>query len=267
MARAGLRLTGLADESVALDVTGTLPRVAPGTLVVVAVKTGSLPGVADALAENDLDRSAVLTIQNGLNPDTVLERLLGERRATPTPVLRAITSAACNLVEPGLVEYWGGGWTFPGGSAHDGPADLFASAGVPVDRSADFVRDVWRKLAVNCVANALCAVLGERNNTIVSAQLARVRREIVDEVRACAARAGVTLDDGLSARVDDALATSLNRNSMVQDIAYGRVTEIDELNGFVDRAAAEASAEAPANRTLARLVRFRASGAGRSGRS
>ena len=44
---------------------------------------------------------------------------------------------------------------------------------------------------------------------------------------------------------------------MVQDLGYGRQTEINGLNGLVADRSAAAGLDAPANRALAKLIRIR----------
>jgi 2-dehydropantoate 2-reductase len=106
------------------------------------------------------------------------------------------------------------------------------------------------------VANPLTAILGVRNDDIITPELAETRRAVVEEIRLVAREAGVELPEGLSDRVDEWLSRSHNRNSMLQDVACGRPTEIEELNGLIARRARAAGRRAPANETLLRLVRF-----------
>ena len=252
----GLRLSGTVDERATPVVARSLPPVEGRALVVVAVKALSLSAAAQAIADAGEAPHELLCIQNGLHPDAELVRQLRARGVQARAVMRAITNTACNLAEPGVVEYWGGGFVFPEDPGHDDVAELFAAAGLEVRRSADFESEVWTKLAVNCVVNPLCALLARRNNEITVRELASLRHAVCDEVARCARARGVDVRPDLAEWVDRALSSSLNRNSMLQDIAYGRRTEIDELNGWVDEASREARRGAPANRTLARLVRF-----------
>jgi 2-dehydropantoate 2-reductase len=252
----GLRLSGELDETVRVDAATEMPECGPRSLVVLAVKARSLPTAADSLASRAREGATVLCVLNGLDPDGTLRRELASRGREDLEVLRALTSAGCNLVRPGEVEYWGGGLVFPDEPAARGPADLFEEAGVQVAREPDFRADVWKKLAVNCVANPLSAILGIRNREVVAPELNEVRSAVVEEVRACARDAGVELALDLASKIDRALAASNNRNSMLQDVERGNRTEIAELNGRIAGMALSAGRDAPACRTLARLVEF-----------
>lgn len=256
----GLRLTGELDETVRVEAVTEFPECGPGALVVVAVKTRSLPSAADVLAERAREGATVLCVLNGIDPDERLRRELASRGRADLAVLRALTAAGCNFVRPGEVEYWGGGLTFPDDDASRGAAELFERSGVLVTRTPDFAAEVWKKLAVNCVANPLSAILGVRNRGVVAPELDGIRRAVVEEVSACALGAGVELpaDLGadLGADMDRMLAGSGNRNSMLQDVARGNPTEIGELNGRIAEMARAAGRDAPVCRTLARLVEF-----------
>jgi 2-dehydropantoate 2-reductase len=82
----------------------------------------------------------------------------------------------------------------------------------------------------------------------------------LDEARAVARAAGVRLpDDGPE---NSANAMNLLENygsatsSTEQDIARGRRTEMDSLNGYVARRGAELGVPTPVNRTLYALVKL-----------
>jgi len=252
----GLRLSGDIDETVRVNAATGMPPCDARTLVIVAVKARSIPSAAEALASSAGEGGTVLCVLNGLDPDERLRRELASRGRADVQVLRALTSAGCNLVRPGEVEYWGGGLAFPDGPEARDVAELFKNAGVPVTRERDFAAEVWKKLAVNCVANPLSAVLWVRNREVTAPELAEVRRAVVYEVRSCARDAGVELPDDLASMIDSALARSNNRNSMLQDIERGNPTEIGKLNVRIAEMARAAGRDAPVCRPLARLVEF-----------
>lgn len=252
----GLRLSGELSETVRVEAVDSMPD--PGTLslIVLAVKARSITEAARTLASKARDDSTILCIQNGLDPDGRLRAELATLGARELRVMRALASTGCNLLRPGEVEYWGGALAFPDTEEARPLARLFQNADVPVEFAPDFAAEVWKKFAVNCVANPLAAVTGARNREIVTEELEGLRRAVVEEVRACARDRGVELPADLAGRIDRALAGSNNRNSMLQDLARGRPTEIGELGERVVEMSQAADRDAPASRTLARLVRF-----------
>jgi 2-dehydropantoate 2-reductase len=252
----GMRLTGAVDETARVEAGESPPEIGARALAVVTVKTRGLAWAAGVLARRSAPGVRCLCVQNGLDPDARLREELARLGRQDLRVSRALTTAGCNLVGPGEVEYWGGGLAF---DASDDPAPLvaiFEKAGVPAGIERDFARAVWMKLAVNCVANPLTAILGCRNREVVTAELAPLRGAIVEEVRRAARGSGVELPEDACRLVDEALAESANRSSMLQDIAYGRPTEIGELCERVSAIVEASGVGAPANRTVARLVRF-----------
>jgi len=252
----GLRISGEVDETVKVDAATEMPECDSRTLVVLSVKARSVPSAAESLAEHAGEGGTVLCILNGLDPDEALKRELASRGRADLRVMRALTSAGCDFVRPGEVAYWGGGLSFPEGPETQGVAELFEGARVPISLKRDFASEVWRKLAVNCVANPLSAILGVRNREVVAPELDEVRRAVVEEVATCARDAGVDLAADLASWIDRALAGSKNRNSMLQDVERGVATEIHELNGRVARMAEASGRDAPVCRTLAGLVEF-----------
>lgn len=224
-----------------------------GALVLVTVKLPDLAAAGRALAALARPDALFLLVQNGLAGRELFLAGAGRELAAT----RAIASCGVDLVAPGRVEYWGGGLALERSARSAELAALFARAGVECSQSPDFPRALWKKLAVNCVANPLTALTGARNREIVTPELAALRSSVVEEVRRLAAAEGRSLPADLAARIDEALAASGNRSSMVQDLERGRPTEIEYLNGFVAARSAELGLEAPANAALAALIRAR----------
>ena len=65
---------------------------------------------------------------------------------------------------------------------------------------------------------------------------------------------GVDLPDDLLSAIDESLAASRNRSSMLQDIEAGRQTEIAAFNGEAVRRAEALDIDAPVNRIMLALV-------------
>jgi 2-dehydropantoate 2-reductase len=138
-------------------------------------------------------------------------------------------------------------------------AALFRAAGVSVDISADMDGALWAKLTMNCAYNAVCALTGKPYGAMGAVPEVRaIMRQAADETIALARYKGISIPQDVS---DNLLAMTeampLQMSSTAQDIARGRVTEIDYLNGFVARESAALGLDAPVNRTLAALVKLR----------
>ena len=84
-------------------------------------------------------------------------------------------------------------------------------------------------------------------------------RQVIAEVVAVATAAGVFLPDAehlttAALKLGQAMAEATS--STAQDLARGKPTEIDSLNGYVARCGAELGVPAPVNSTLHALVKL-----------
>jgi 2-dehydropantoate 2-reductase len=131
------------------------------------------------------------------------------------------------------------------------------AAGVPCRVSDDIRVDLWTKLTANCAYNAISALAHLRYRHIVADDGASdVMRLVTEENAAVAAAEGVpvTLEALALAvrRIVEVMPEALS--STAQDVAAGRPTEINDLNGFVVRRGAALGVPTPVNRTLQALV-------------
>jgi 2-dehydropantoate 2-reductase len=223
-------------------------------LVLLAVKSGDTVAAAQALA---------LCLQNGVDN--------AERAAShlPCAVAPAIVYVAAALSAPGVVKHSGRGDLVLGAWPAAPDVDIaswaarLAAAGVPCRVSADLAAELWMKLALNCAYNAASA-LGRADYGCMMGvpEMRALLLEAIEEVVAVARASGVALDAEAARAACLALAPAMPRqvSSTAQDLARGRATEIDHLNGFVARRAAELGLDAPVNRTLHALVKLAQAG-------
>ena len=136
-------------------------------------------------------------------------------------------------------------------------------------------RLLWNKLAANCVINPLTALHRCLNGEI--RQLPdfeeRYYPQLLKEIArvyvgtTTAATRGVGGGDGVSEAAFVVVETELreyvdavirdtanNRSSMLQDVAAGRLTEVDYLSGYVVRTGKSLGIETPVNEELWRAV-------------
>jgi 2-dehydropantoate 2-reductase len=136
---------------------------------------------------------------------------------------------------------------------------LFTRAGIPCVASDNIKGDLWTKLIMDCAYNAVSALGRAKYGAIQEHPSVReVLRLIVAETVAVARAAGVRLtESGLVESVFKlGVAMSEATSSTAQDIARGRRTEIDSLNGYVARRGAELGVLTPVNQTLHTLVKL-----------
>lgn len=234
-------------------------------LVLLAVKSGDTEAAARALAPHLGPEALVLCLQNGVD---------NAERAAPhlsCAVAPAIVYVAAALTAPGVVKHSGrgdlvlGAWPDAPGVDFAAWAERLATAGVPCRVSADLAAELWMKLALNCAYNAASALgRADYGRMMGVPEVRALLLEAVEEVVSVARASGVALDAEAVRAACLALAPAMPRqvSSTAQDLVRGRVTEIDHLNGFVARRAAELGFNAPVNRTLHALVKLVEAGLG-----
>ena len=111
---------------------------------------------------------------------------------------------------------------------------------------------------LNCAWNALSALSQQPYGVLAqSPGVPAVMRDVVAECRAVAAAEGVTLPEGVEDAVRRIGETMPGQtSSTAQDLARGRRSEIDHLNGLVVRLGEAHGVPTPANRVLHVLVRL-----------
>jgi 2-dehydropantoate 2-reductase len=225
-----------------------------GTEVVLfCVKSTDTDGAAAAIAPHLGRDTVVLSLQNGVdNPERLAAALAQE-------VIGAVVYVATEMAGAGHVRHHGRGDLVIGESpAAERIAATFRAAGVRVDISDNVVGTLWAKLIVNCAYNALSAITQLPYGRLVQGEGVReVMHDVVRECLAVASAAGVVVP-GDSWQAVPRIAQSMpgQLSSTAQDLARGKPTEIDHLNGFVVRKGEALGVATPVNRTLAVLVKL-----------
>ena len=202
-------------------------------------------------------RSLVVTLQNGLGNRELLALALGDAN-----VGQGVTALGATLLGLGQVRHAGQGTTVFGAAPDRARmallADLFNTCGLPAELNDDLDALVWGKLVVNAGINALTALLRVPNGALVANAAARaLMADAIAEAAAVAQARGTTLpyDDALAHTLAVAQATGANHSSMLQDVLRGSPTEIDAINGAVQREGLRLGVPTPVNNMLAALVR------------
>lgn len=230
--------------------------------VFLAVKQRHLTAdMADAVARRLAPRGIVVAWMNGIGHEQLLAASLGKHRSA----LAVTTEAALDLGET-AVRHTGAGWTKLGmleTGAEEAAETLqnvekcLSKAGIAASLSNDIMQEAWNKLVINSVINPLTAIYGIPNGDLpASPRLRHMMRNLFLEAKAVAACAGITIDDSLWDRlVEVCKSTARNRSSMLQDIAAGKKSEIDWINGSLIRTAERHGIPVPANRSVYDAVR------------
>ncbi|WP_179404510.1 2-dehydropantoate 2-reductase [Burkholderia guangdongensis] len=253
-----------------IDVSTDPAAAAAADLVLVTVKSAATQTVAAELAGVLRPDTIVVSFQNGVGNADVL------RAALPrNTVLEGMVPF--NVVESGP------------GAFHQGTAGEleirrvpglqpfvgdFDRAGLPLIQHDDMLTVQWAKLLLN-LNNAINALSNRPLKDELSQRAYRVCLGLAQkEALALLARAGIrparltpippawmprvlAIPDAWFARLGRAMLTidPLARSSMSDDLAAGRATEIDWINGEVVKLARRVGHGAPVNERLCELVR------------
>jgi 2-dehydropantoate 2-reductase len=252
-------------HTVSLAASTDLAAVGGADLVLFCVKSPDTDAVARQLAPLLKPDALVMSLQNGVDNAETLARHLTQ---AVVPVAVYVATA---MPAPGEVHHHGQGHLVIGpiNAAAAGDAalmsrlqsvvNLFASAQVSVRVSPDVVGELWRKLIVNCAYNAVSGLTRQPYGRMADLPaIVDLQRAVVREVVAVARAAGqrIDLDASMDAMAAIAAAMPGQRSSTAQDMARGRPTEIDHLNGFVVRRGAELGVPTPVNQALHALVKL-----------
>lgn len=262
----GLQLTGR-DFDFHAPVTASveLSALSDCDLILFCTKTRDTESVAAQLKPVLSSGAVVLAFQNGVDGAERLAAIL------PQTVFSAALFVSCQMEGPGHVKHNGrgdiilGDWFTerPDVEARRQQLDAIAvtlrRGSIETSISEDIRKTLWTKLAMNCGYNAVSALGRARYERVVANPASHeLMRQVVEELVAVAQADRVVLDfDAVFAQVLS-LGTSMGRaiSSTGQDIAGGRRTEIDDLNGYVVRRGKALGVPAPVNETLQRLVRL-----------
>jgi 2-dehydropantoate 2-reductase len=252
-------------EFVRAAASAELEAVRGANLVLFCVKSTDTDAVARRLAPLLAPDALVLSLQNGVDNAATIAQHVGQT------VVPTVVYVAAAMPEPGVVRHFGRGDLVIGpldaAAAQDSAqqerlqavVELFGTAGVPVRISPDVMAELWSKLMVNCAYNAISGLTQRPYGQMAAlAEIRDVQQAVVREVVAVAQAEGhaLPLDAALAAMESIAGAMPAQLSSTAQDMARGKPTEIDHLNGYVARRGAALGIPTPVNRTLHALVKL-----------
>lgn len=250
----GLRLqTSAFDLRVPLAASTDAAAVRGADLVLFCVKSTDTEAGAAQIAPHLSPDAVVLTLQNGVDNDARVRAVLG------CEVAAAVVYVATEMAGPGHVRHHGRGELVIASSRRSAEvAALLAAAGVPAQVSDDVRGALWAKLVLNCAYNALSAVSQRPYGELVrGAGVNEVIRDVVAECLAVAQADGVAIPGDTAAAVRGIAETMPSQySSTAQDLARGKASEIDHLNGYVVRRGEALGVPTPANRVLWVLVKL-----------
>ena len=256
----GLRLDTTQFQEIVHPAASTrLEATAGADYVFFCVKTTDTAATAKELAKFIAPECTVLSLQNGVNN---VEEI---RRASGIEALPTVVYVAAAVPSPGTVKHLGRGDLIlgPHSPKVDKTAEFFERAKLPCRVSDNIEGELWTKLIWNCALNAVSG-LGRANygEIIANEEAWHVVEAAVYEVLAVAKKKGIQPPGLEDPKVALAGAYKIGQqmggtySSTAQDMARGKRTEIDSLNGYIARQGAELDVPTPVNRALYALVKL-----------
>ena len=222
----------------------------------------------------------IVSAQNGINEDTIAG-LVGWDR-----VIGCVVTIGAATVEPGRVERTSkmrgrrsfalGDPTNPRSPRAKELQGILEDCG-DSELTENLLGERWAKLATNSMANSVCGITGQtsagmRTNPVTRDLAVRLAAEVV-EVGAAHGVAvekigSIPAEKYVQARgdrkvkaeverimVEEGAKIGTGRPSLAQDLAKGRKTEIDYLNGYVIQKGKEAGIPTPFNEAVVDLTK------------
>ena len=227
--------------------------VAGAELVLVAVKSADTEEAGRAMRASLAAGASILSLQNGVDNAERLGAILGRS------VIPAVVYVGCEMAGPGHVLHNGRGDLVIGTSpTSEAIARTLVAAGIPVTVSERAIDALWVKLIINCAYNALSAVGQIAYGPMVASPGSKeVMTNVVTECAAVAKSLGVQLPADIVETVIGLAQSMPNQlSSTAQDLARGKPSEIDYLNGYVVAKGIVAGIPTPTNLALQVMVRL-----------
>ena len=250
-------------ETVRIPATTDFAVLRSADLVLICVKSTDTVTVIHRIAYELPHHAIVMSLQNGVENAALVASAL------PNPVIPALVYVAAEIARPGYVKHHGRGelviGTMPPPRLGNAPktladiAALFASAQVPVQISPDVLTELWSKLLINCVLNAISGLTQTSYGTLAAVEAVQTTQvALVREVIAVALADGTRLDEATAMQAVATITKTMagQKSSTAQDMARSKPSEIDHLNGFVVRRGQALGVSTPVNQALYALVKL-----------
>jgi len=250
-------------ETVHPQACAELAAAAVADVVLFCVKSTDTSSVAKQLRSILSPQALVVSLQNGVNNAEEIRAVSG------IEALPAVVYVAASVPSPGTVKHLGRGDLVlgPENERTEKIASLFAYAEVPCRVTENIEGELWTKLIWNCALNAVSALGRVTYGEIIASPDAKlvVERAVYETLDVARAK-GIHppgLEDPRAAVAGSfkiAEQMSGTRSSTAQDMARGKRTEIDSLNGYVARLGAQLGVPTPVNHALYTLVKLQEQG-------
>lgn len=242
------------------------PReVGPVDLVLFGVKLWDTEAAAQQLRPMLGEHTAVVSFQNGVAKDEVLQAVLGERA-----VMGGVCYIAATIAEPGVIRHVGtmqrlvfGDYGVPTSPRAEAFLAACRAAGIDAEISADIRLTIWEKFVLLVGLSGTTTAVGSTIGPIRShPQTRSLLLDAMREVVAVGRAHGVALTEDFADKrlaFCDTLPAEMT-SSMHQDLQRGGRLELDWLSGDVVKRGHALGVATPVNRALSDVLALRSAG-------
>ncbi len=260
------------DFRVEVEATADLDAIEGAEVVILGVKSYSLPELAPEVGRRLAPGAAVVAAQNGIpwwytrSLDAPLDSLRLES-VDPGGVIAAaieddhvvgcVTYCSTLIEAPGVIRHIEGTRFVigePFGAAGPGRcaaiSEAFQAGGLKCPVEDDLGAQIWLKLVGNVAFNTVSALTGCTLEELGRLPESRaLLRTLLEESAAVAAALGESLPVSIDRRLERGLAVGAHKPSTLQDLEAGKPLEIDCLSGAVVELAERLDIAVPHTRT------------------
>jgi 2-dehydropantoate 2-reductase len=249
-------------EVVRVKAISDLSILADADLVLLSVKSPDTKKVIQEIAPILPQQAVVLSLQNGVANVDIASGILSN------PVYAAVVYVATGMIGHRSMKHHGRGELFIGKltaiTQQDrenlvGICELFEAAQVPCEVAANIQKDMWLKFLVNCAYNGLSGIGQIPYGEMVRIpEIVQQIQKITEEFLAIAALEGVSISEEEAEKANALIASTMvtQRSSTAQDLARGKKTEIDFLNGYIVELGKQHGIAVPYNESVHALVKM-----------
>ena len=254
----GLRVSGASgDRTVKVKAYTKAPET-EADLLIVALKAANVSAVEEA--KHLITNGTTLTIQNGLGSSEIVAEIIGAERL----IVGVAQGFGASLPEPGHSHHNDmrairmGLYSQSSRIELEEIVQVWTSAGFDATAEPNISVLQWEKLICNAAYSGLCALTGMTVGEVLDdPKVSNVSRSAALEAWHIAKEKGVeiTVEDPEGYVREFAERMRSAKPSVLLDIEAGRFSEIEVINGAVDKEARQLGMEAPVNATITALVK------------
>lgn len=249
-------------ETVKVKASSDLALLSDADLVLLSVKSLDTEDTLTQIKSVLPSKAVILSLQNGVANIEISSNIISN------PVYAAVVYVAAGMVGQRTMKHHGRGELLVGSLGSTAAIDdknlqeickLFEEVGAPCSIAPQIKREMWLKFLVNCSFNAISGI-GQISygQMVKSSEIVKLIQEVTKEFLAIAALEDVNISMSEALAANDSIATTMvtQVSSTAQDLAKGKRTEIDFLNGYIVQLGKRYGIPTPHNETVYALVKM-----------